>query len=385
MNNNNCKKILSIHWGFSLGGVAKYAVLLEQVGRYKSIKIKSVCILGKDWNKDQVSMDQLDIDTISISSKLDISSISKLAEYIKREKPDAIITHGFNAHIIYWLASKRVDSNIQWLASYHGEYHGNSRIRRLAGVFFNYLTVYLFKHHVDKIVSVAGYSKNHLVDHGVSPGKVTVIHNGIPENYETSQSRLVTRNQWGLETDDLAFGVISRLDPVKGIEYLIRAFAMIHDKYSNAKLVIIGTGFITDQLKALVSDLGLSDVTTFAGYRSDVDNCYDALDVFVLPSLAEYHSIALLEAMRATKPIISTDVGGNTESVRDGKEAIVVPSKDAQALASALDRILGDKALRLELSSNAHKRFLNEFTSETMIKRTADWLDDAVNGPRDSV
>jgi len=78
--------------------------------------------------------------------------------------------------------------------------------------------------------------------------------------------------------------------------------------------------------------------------------------------------------MRAKKAIVATSVGGNTESVRDGQEALVVPPADSEALAAALDRLLGDDALRAELAQAAQARFRHEFTIEHMLKRTADWF-----------
>jgi len=374
MKTDELHRVLSIHWGFSLGGVAKYAELLEQVNRYKKIQIRSVCIFGNGWTLDSATMSNLDVEPIVINSRLDFSWLNKLRAYIDLENPDAIITHGFNGHIIYWLATLFQPERTLWLASYHGEYHGNSAIRRLAGELFNRITALLFKKRIDRIVSVAEYSKRHLVDHGINQDKITVIHNGIPSQDISHDAGKAIRVEWGVGDDEIAFGVVSRLDPVKGIEYLIEAFARIRPNVSNVKFIVVGSGSITNSLKSLVDNKGLSDVTVFTGYRSDVNNCLAALDIFVLPSLAEYHSIALLEAMRAGKAIISTDVGGNTESVRNGEEALVIRPADANALSQALMHLLTNEELRGHLSRNARKRFDNEFTSDIMIKQTANWL-----------
>ncbi len=382
MSNNTGKakrKIVSIHWGFSLGGVAKYAELIEQVGNYSNLKIKSVCIYGENWTLDTATMGKLDLEPIVIKSRLDLSWLNKLRAFIDHERPDAIITHGFNGHIIYWLATTLRPTGVLWLASYHGEYHGNSIIRRLAGKLFNSMTVSLFKQQVGRIVSVANYSKKHLVDHGVNPDKVSVIHNGIPFTDINPEAGNAIRREWGVMDDELTFGVVSRLDPVKGIEYLIDAFAMIRPNLSKIKFIVIGSGSITGSLKSLVDSKGLSDVTLFTGYRSDVTDCLAALDVFVLPSLAEYHSIALLEAMRAGKAIITTDVGGNLESVRDGEEALVVGPSDASALSQALMRLLTNVELRENLAKNARERFVAEFTSDIMIEQTANWLYETID------
>lgn len=372
-------KILSIHWGFSLGGVAKYAELLEQVETYQKIEIKSICIHGEDWGLDTQTLSSLDMCFITIKSRLDLSWIRKLNILINQEKPDAIMTHGFNGHIIYSLGSFFLKQDLTWLASYHGEYHGNSAARRLVGKLFNSATIWLFKHRVDQIVSVAEYSKKHLIEHGVETNKVYVIHNGIPLLNVDTLAGKVLREAWGIESHEVAFGVVSRLEPIKGIEFLIEAFAEIKPKFPDARFIVIGSGSITDKLMTLADNKGLSKVTRFVGYHSDINDCLAALDIFVLPSLAENHSIALLEAMRAKKSIISTDVGGNTESVCNEEEALVIPPANVAALSKALERMLSDKTLRENLADKAKQRFLHKFTSDIMVEQLAIWLSDCLS------
>ena len=119
---------------------------------------------------------------------------------------------------------------------------------------------------------------------------------------------------WGVQPDDLVIGTVSRLDPVKGLEYLLEAVAIARKSEAQVRVVLVGDGGLRDALEAQVLKLGLKDVVSFAGYRDDIPDCLAAFDIFALPSLAEYHSIGLLEAMRAGLAIIATDVGGNTES-----------------------------------------------------------------------
>jgi glycosyltransferase involved in cell wall biosynthesis len=90
--------------------------------------------------------------------------------------------------------------------------------------------------------------------------------------------------------------------------------------------------------------------------------------------LAEYHSIALLEAMRAGKAIVATDVGGNTESVRNLKEGLIVPAADVERLVHAIDRMVIDRSLAKKLGEAARERFKDKFTEEIMVRQTAQWL-----------
>jgi glycosyltransferase involved in cell wall biosynthesis len=127
-------------------------------------------------------------------------------------------------------------------------------------------------------------------------------------------------------------------------------------------------------LRQQVAQSGLSGKVVFTGFRPDVSDCLSAFDIFVLPSLAESHSIALLEAMQAGKAIVATDVGGNTESVRQGKEGIIVSPADPDGLAKAIERYIKFPELAIQMGKNAKLRFDNQFTVDVMVKKTAEWM-----------
>ncbi len=118
----------------------------------------------------------------------------------------------------------------------------------------------------------------------------------------------------------------------------------------------------------MVKDFKLESNVNFMGYQSNITSWLNAWDIFVLPSLQENHSVALLEAMRAGKAIICTNVGGNPETVTHEKEALIVPSKDAQSIENALYRLINSQELRDTLGANAHKRFISSFTEEQTLK-----------------
>jgi glycosyltransferase involved in cell wall biosynthesis len=118
----------------------------------------------------------------------------------------------------------------------------------------------------------------------------------------------------------------------------------------------------------------------FAGVRDDIPDCLSAIDIFVIPSLHETHSIGLLEAMRAGKPVVATSVGGNTESVRHEREGLIVPPGDADALAEALGRYLRQPDLRVAMGKAARLRYEVEFTEDIMLERTAAWLAEVCGG-----
>ena len=368
-------KVLSVHWGLSIGGVGKYAVLLEQVERFADVRVHSLCIMNKARQIDQTTVNALQHKTILWrKSLMDFAWVGESVELIQSLQPNLIMSHGFNGHFAASLLRKRTGNCIPAICSYHGQYHATTPLRHIAGIVYNRYTVQHIKHTVLSAVTVAEFCKKFLVSHGVKPEKIQVIHNGIEEidNCEIGKNEL--RSEWGVREEEVLIGVASRLDPVKGVEHVLQAFANLMDKYPQIKLVIIGTGMLDERLKTQASKLGLGERVIFAGARTDMGRCFSALDIFVLPSLSEYHSIALLEAMQAKRAIIATNVGGNTESVRDGVEALMVPAEDSEALTTAMIRLVSDRTFRKTLAEAAQTRFREEFTSERMQKETADWF-----------
>lgn len=371
----NPLRVLSIHWGFTIGGMAKYAALVDKVGRYAPIDIKTVCILCPTWLCDRATLSTLAPKFIFVKSRFDVSWMQQVSSEIRHTTPNLIMTHGSSGHFVAMVMTRLLGHNIPIICSYHGLYHAPTRARKLLEKAHNFLTEHYIKKYTIGVVSVTNYSRQYLEAKGVTAKKIDVIHNGIDTIEPISNEiRQRVRREWNIKANEIILGLASRLDPVKGIVHLIDAFSSIESRNPLVKLVIVGTGNQREELQRHVSRLGLTNRVLFTGFRSDVDACLSAFDIFVLPSLAEYHSIALLEAMRAKKPIIATSVGGNVESVNHEREALLVPPADVDALGHAIQRLLTDNGLRKDLARAAHERYSRNFTTETMVQKTADWI-----------
>ena len=373
-------KILSIHWGFSVGGVATYASNIEKVQNFTSVELRSLCVLQEGRDIDQDVLDTLDAIVLRVSSIADLSWISQARALVADERPDCVLTHGFNGHFVSLIMTAGVRPPIRRLASYHGSYHPNTHWRRLLAPIYNGFINWFLRKKADAIVSVAQYCVDALIDSGVPSNKFTVVHNGIPIIKPVIDKRTGIRQEWGVGSDDIVFGIASRLEKIKGLDYLIKAFARLASENKNLRLVLIGDGTQKDHLKTLSSSLSVDSIVKFVGVRNDIAECLTAMDVFVLPSLSEAHSIGLLEAMRASKAIIATDVGGNTESVRDEREGLIVKAADVADLSEALARLTKDSDLRARLGAAAYERFCSEFTEEAMLTKTAEWLQAVCRG-----
>ncbi len=154
----------------------------------------------------------------------------------------------------------------------------------------------------------------------------------------------------------------------KGLEYLIAAM-----RHVSARLLVVGSGPMAEEWQNQAVGLGLADKVLFVGQHvEDLPAYYQACDAFVLPSShrSEAFGLVQVEAMACGKAVVCTELGTGTSYVNvDGETGLVVPARDADALAQAINRLLIDEALRKQMGENGRKRALQEFSHETMIER----------------
>jgi len=331
-------RILSLLWGFSLGGIGKCALTYARLGELSDISIETACIHGVNWGCDLSPLRDIGAVFIPIRGRADWSWIRRSSELIERIAPDIVFVHGFNGPIVARLLQRKIKRNFPFVCSYHGFYHPPSLSRIPLAPVFNKGVEYVYRRHATAVVAVAQYCKDQLVFRGMPEDKITVVHNGLSERQQ--KGKLLTRADADLDDNDFVIGIASRLDPVKGVEYLVDAFAKVVTLFPQARLLLVGNGSCENALKEQSVTLGIDDKIRFVGYQADVDAWLDLFDVFALPSLAESHSIALLEGMRAGKAIVATNVGGNPESVEHEKQGLLVPPADSEALEKAILSIL---------------------------------------------
>ena len=153
----------------------------------------------------------------------------------------------------------------------------------------------------------------------------------------------------------------------KGQEYLIAAMRQI----TNAKLILVGSEDeqYLKRLKQLCEKFKVSQRIIFTGYRRDIPRFVKEIDLFVFPTLSEGFSRIILEAMAAQKPVVTTNVGGNTEAVLNGKTGYIVPLGDSFALAARINELVADKKKRKTMGQAGRKRVESKFTIQLNVER----------------
>lgn len=249
----------------------------------------------------------------------------------------------------------------------------------------------------DCILVNAEAVRQRLIAEGYPPEKIAVIRNGI------ALSRFERKSGDGRVREDLALppgtpvvAVLARLTRLKGVEYFLRAAAIVAKRVQEARFLIVGDSVYRDgtqvfgdgayrtELERYADRLGLGQRVVFTGFRLDIPDLLSEVAVSVLPSLSEGLSNVLLESMAAGVPVVATKVGGNPEAVEDGATGLLVPPRDAGALADAICLLLENPAVASGFGQAGRQRVAEHFSVERMVRETEHLYLDLLGRARDA-
>jgi glycosyltransferase involved in cell wall biosynthesis len=197
---------------------------------------------------------------------------------------------------------------------------------------------------------------------GSEPEKITVIYNAVDTSrYQAPVDSSRVRRRLGLRASHRLIATTATLKEQKGHSYLIEAMSHVVPQKPDVHALIIGDGALRETLEMQASALHLGEHIHFLGERQDVPELLAASDLFVLPSLYEGLSVALLEAMATGLPVVASAVSGTVRVIIPGESGILVPPGDSQALATAIGRLLDDPALRATFGTAAQKQVEQRF------------------------
>src|SRR3569832_714799 len=211
-------------------------------------------------------------------------------------------------------------------------------------------------------------------DIGVPEPKIAQIYNGVDAaRFHPASERAAVLPAGFAPAGAVVIGTVGRLATVKDQITLVRAFITLLEREpqlrTRARLVIVGDGELRTQAQTLLEQAGVTALAWLSGAREDVPELMRAMDVFVLPSLAEGISNTILEAMASGLPVVATRVGGNGELVVEGTTGMLVPAAQPGILAEALAIYIDDEALRRRHGASGRARVEREFSMEAMVAR----------------
>jgi glycosyltransferase involved in cell wall biosynthesis len=370
------RKMLQIKGSAPFGGDC---VLMLELGRAARERGFEVDVLATDQRFREMIREEglglVDLDVIrrEIRPVWDLRGLQRLTAFLSRSSYALVHTHTTKPGIVGTLAARRARvpaiMHTVHLFPFHEE---TGKVVTAAYVGAERLAA----RWCDRIVTVSEHQRDWALRAGIGkPEQVIAIPNGVPtDRARPTRPPSEIRAELGVRD---AFVILStgRLVEQKGLEYLIRAAAVLRADMPTARIVLAGEGRLRQQLSKLVADLGLGDFVTFVGHRSDVGDLLAAADLVVLPSLWEGLSISLLEAMAAGKPVVTTGIGSNREVTNDGETAVLVPPKDPLTLAAAIRSLAADPGRLEELGRKGQEAQRERYSLQRMIDAYLDEYD----------
>ena len=293
-------------------------------------------------------------------------NVINVVQRLRRNDFALVHTHEYRSNLIGGVAAKLV--GVPAVASVRG-YTDRTLPLRL----YKYLDLLALRG-FDRILPVADHIRRQLLMTGLSGQRVITLYDAIdPRSFRVDQSTdpACIRQKLGLNDRSKAISAVGRLSVEKGHRYLLESANRVLEHFPETRFWIIGDGPERKWLESLVTNLGLDDIVSFLGYRSEVASIMTASDVVVLTSLTEGCPNVLLEAMSLGKPVVATAVGGVPEIVRHEETGLLVPPKNPEAIAQALLRLLHNPAWAAHLGAQGRERALRHFHVDQLAQRLA--------------
>lgn len=226
-----------------------------------------------------------------------------------------------------------------------------------------------------RMIAISNSVRDRHIAHGVPPEKIHVIHHGTDTQAfrDVSRSAEAVRTDLGLPSDAFAVGIVGRVSHEKGHGDLLEALRRLapdHPDLPDIYIVVVGNGPDVPLLQKAAAEKGISNRVVFTGFRDDVNNVINALDVVAVPSIwHEPCSAVVQQSMALSKPVIGSRMGGTPEMIAEDETGLLVPAADPAALAAAIASLASDPALRRRMGEAGAIRAEALFTLSQMTDR----------------
>jgi len=341
--------------------------VLLTVNGLRAIGERAALVAHPDGELRRRAAEGLDLIPIAPRTEMDLSAAWRLSRAIKRLAPDVVHAHDPHGVAMAALAlsfgaggSRGGGRAPALVAARRVDFHlkGNSFSR------WKY-------RQVDCFIAASEAIREMLVADGAPPERTVTVHEGIDVDRAAAAPAVNVHEAFFLPHGAPVVGNVAALVPHKGQRYLVEAAHLVVRQLPDVRFVILGEGELREHLEKQVREHRLEKHVLLPGFRADVLGCIKAFDLFVMSSVTEGLGTSLLDAMAASRPIVATSAGGIPEIVVDGVNGVLVPPRDARALADAIVRALGDAALRRRMGDAGFARVSERFTVERMVADTA--------------
>ena len=308
-----------------------------------------VSLRKKDLSEETLDSCGVDI-TYLEKSKFDPRTLPALLRVIDRQRTDILHLHGYGATTFGRAAAAL--RRIPAVLHEHANLTDTPWFQKAADRVLEPFT--------DLAIAVSRSTADFVTGPRQVPAhKVRVVYLGAPLD-EFSRPRSAeevaeARQEIGARPDDIVVGTITRLHDSKGNEFLVEAARQVLERRPSARFFLAGEGPLRPALEAQAREANLGDRFVFLGFVRDVARLLSAFDIDVFPSLWEGTPLTVFEALGAGKAIVATDADGLVDVLADGRDALIVPRRDAAALAHRIVRLIDDPGERARLSAGARE------------------------------
>ena len=303
--------------------------------------------------------------SLEATSKLSYPlAVRRLARLLKVRRIDILHTHLFYSGLIGVLAKRLYRKTIVTLMRHH------TSVVRLLGSRLHIAADKWMAEKADHVMTVSRAARSYMVEtDGIRRDDIEVVYLGFDfeQMSPNAVDRKRLRREFGFGDGDLVIGYVGNFAKGKGHLQLAAAFARVAQDIPEAKLLFVGRGMLPE-VEAVVAKLPPGKVV-FAGWRDDISACFNAMDIFVQPSLSEAFSQVLIEAMGVGLPVIATDVGGANEVIKNDVNGLLIEPDNTDAIHKAVLRLYNDRELLGRISGAGSKSVRERFTARQMVDR----------------
>jgi glycosyltransferase involved in cell wall biosynthesis len=291
----------------------------------------------------------LEVDDLPIGGKLNVAALAILARRARQERAEIV---------------QSTLSTASWWCGWLDRLGGPPSVGHVQG-----FTSARWHRHQTHLLAVSQAVKDHLVQQGIEGERITVMYNALaPEEFRPTRDPVAVRMELGAGLGTPVVGTFAHLSEKKGHRELFQAIPQVVREYPRVQFWIVGQGGLRDELEATARRQGCFANVRFLGFRRDVADLMNAIDVMALPSHREPCALVYIEAALAGKPIVACRAGGAPESVADGETGLLVPVGDSRAIAASVLTLLTNRDRAQQMGQAGFERAQDVFGWDRFIR-----------------
>ncbi len=364
------EKILEIIATANIGGGSKHLLYLLKEFPYDRYEPIVICSddgpLVSDLKNLNIQVELIDIFKYKLGFKL----ISIFQDFIRRNGVKYVHLHGTRSGYFGGLAAQSENAKSIYTAHVLSFNKLGNPIKKLI---YNKIERKIIKM-VDKVITVAYVDRDIIINKNFAgPEKIVTINNGVDlDYYSKNGGNLDLKKSFNIPEKNIVITMVARFVPQKGINYFIDTIPQVIKKHPDTTFLLVGDGFLFEKMKRYAERLKVSKYVRFLGIRQDIQQILSFTDIFLLTSLWEGLPLTLLEAMSMSIPVISSEVNGTPELIKNGTNGYLIQPKDIKDFVNKLNYLIENPIFRNLMGENGRKIAEERYGIDLMIKKTYD-------------